>query len=250
MRSPLIKWIALIAVILNMLLALWSWSVRPEVQGSSAASVGASLGQVILLRELAADEQSRLAISLQAERARDRALQNFQEIEIGADPLAQGGCYIYSLPTKERLETFVDRVQALVPSAYLGEQVVQQPGAIMLYIAPQPSFRLAQIELNELRAAGVDGFIIADGDLENGISVGVFNAEANMQQRTAQLEALGYQLERYQYMVDRPVYAANIPALGQASVAPESWAEIRRDFPQLSSQQNSCWEVASTLNFN
>jgi hypothetical protein len=249
MRSSPFKWIFFFAVISNLILALWSWSVRPESQ-ASLAPAGSGLGQVILLRELAADEQSRLALSLQTEQARDRALENFSEIDIGGDPLAEGGCYIYSLPTRERLELFADRMQTLVPTTYIGEQVVQQPGAIMLYIAPQPSFRFAQIELNELRAAGVDGFIIADGAMENGISVGVFNAEQNIQQRMDQLRVLGYQLERYQYMVDRSVYAVNIPALSQAAITPESWAEIRRDFPQLSSQQNSCWKVASTLNFN
>jgi len=249
MHSSPFKWLTLVVVTSNLILALWSWSIRLESQ-TSVASAGSGLGQLILLRELAADEQSRLALSLQTEQARDRALQNFQEIDIDGDSIAEGGCYIYSLPTRERLEMFADRVQALVPTTYIGEEVVQQPGAIMLFIAPQPSFRLAQIELNELRAAGVDGFIIADGEMENGISVGVFNSEQNILQRMSQLGDLGYQLERYQYMVDRSVYAVNIPALSQAAITPESWAEIRRDFPQLSSQQNSCWKVASTLNFN
>lgn len=248
-RNSLIKWIALGGITANLILAFWSWSVRPEALGS-ASSTGSSLGQVILLKELSADEQSRLALSLQTEQARDRALQNFQEIDIAEASLSEGGCHIYTLPNRERLQLFVSRVQALVPGAYVGEELEQQPGATMLYIAPEPSFRLAQIELNELRAAGVDGFIIADGEMENGISVGVFNSETNIQQRTNQLEVLGYEVQRYQYMVDRSVYAVNIPVLSQASIAPETWAEIRRDFPQLSSRQNSCWKVASTLNFN
>lgn len=249
MPSSPLKWIALLILTANLLLAFWGWSVNNAPPARTAAA-GSGLGQVILLRELAPEEQDRLALSLESERALDRAMQNFQEIQLGDGLLSEGGCHIYTLPTRERLQMFVDRVKSIVPSAYIGEEVTQQPGAVMLYIAPQPSFRLAQIELNELRAAGVDGFIIADGDMENGISVGVFNAEQNIQQRTAQLGALGYELERYQYMVDRPLYAVNVPVLGQASIAPESWAEIRRDFPQLSSQQNSCWEVASTLNFN
>lgn len=243
------KWIALGIVLVNLLVGLWGWSVRPESR-LSAAPDASSLGQVILLRELAPDEQSRLAVSLQTEQALSRALQNFEEIDLGGTPLLDGGCYIYRLPSNERLQVFMARVRSLGTNAYIGEETTQQPGAVMLYISPYPSFRLAQIELNELNAAGVDGFIIADGDMENGISVGVFNSEENIQQRNSELGALGYELQRYQYMVDRSVYAVNIPVLSQARIDPQSWVEIQRDFPQLTSQQNSCWEVASTLNFN
>jgi SPOR domain len=243
------KWIVAAAILANVTLGLWAWSTRASSHRTVEQS-SSSLSRIILLGELTAAEQDRLQVTLASERARDRALQNFREIEVQAKPLPEGTCYIYSFQDRNQLQVFQQRVKSLASAAYIGERVDQTLGAVMLYIAPFPSFRQAQIELNELRVAGVDGFIIPDGDMANGISVGVFNSEENIRQRTDQLRSLGYALQRYQYTVDRVTYAVNVPVLSQLQIDDQLWSEILRDFPQMTSRQNSCWKVASTLNFN
>ncbi len=245
------KWrIAALALLcVNLGFGAWAWSTRPESRAGRDYQVNA-MNRLILLDELAQEERDRLRQGLAAEAQRERAMRNLQEVAVEAEGLDQGGCYLYSLPNRDQLLALQRRIAAYAPTAYMGELIEQRPGAVMLYIAPLQSYRLAELELNELRAAGVDGFIIPDGAMANGISVGVFNSEQNVQQRTQQLRSLGYNLQSYQYTVDRASYSVNLPVLSRMQISDEVWAEIEADFPQISTSQNSCWKVASTSNFN
>lgn len=139
------------------------------------------------------------------------------------------------------LPAIAERLRSVDMNPTLSEEVTSTPGPLMVYIEPFASAREAALELNVLRRENIESFIIAEGELQNGISVGVFSTEQNALARSVQLEAFGYQTDLYQYMVEESEYSINLPLSESLVLSPDYWLELQSDFPSLSRVQNSCF---------
>ena len=124
---------------------------------------------------------------------------------------------------------------------YFVEEVSSSPGPLMVYIQPFDSAREAALELNVLRREDIESFIIPEGELQNGISVGVFSTEQNALTRSAELGELGYQTDVYQYQLEESYYSINLPLIESSVLSVEYWRELESDFPSISRVQNSCF---------
>jgi hypothetical protein len=162
------------------------------------------------------------------------------EPEIELDPALEGLCEAIRADDEE-LSDIIERLEAVDMDPYLVEEVVESPGPIMVYIEPFASYREAALELNVLRRENIESFIIADGELENGISVGVFSTAQNALTRETQIEALGYQTGEYQYTVEQARYVLHLPLQESVSLAPDYWRELESDFPSMTREENSCF---------
>jgi hypothetical protein len=248
----MLKWVVLLLVFLNLAIAFWGWNNQPDSRKPVIAEIG-NVESIQLLEELSPSDQARLEKPTEEEvaQAQAEALPSpLQPLAIEVQRKADLMCRVFSIDDRAMVVAVFDRIKSWEVDAYVGEQSVQTPGAVMVYVPPFGSFRAAQIEIGNIRAQGIDGFIIPDGELANGISAGVFNSEENIAQRRQQLRELGYQTAVYQYIVDRLVFGVNIPLSAYREVAENRVSELSEDFPQLTSVQNSCWKVASTSNFN
>ena len=160
-----------------------------------------------------------------------------------------GQCELLAAFDDSQLESIMERLHSVDLDPWVAYQVTQTFGPLMVYVTPFNTSREAAVELTVLRREGIDSFIIADGDLQNGISVGVFSSEQNAMTRLVQLEALGYSADTYQYVVEDSEPVINIPAAQASILADEFWVQLLADFPQVNHSQNSCFEVASQGNF-
>jgi hypothetical protein len=61
-----------------------------------------------------------------------------------------------------------------------------------VYLNPEPTREAALRRLKELHSKKIDSFIIPEGELRNGVSVGIFDKEFNAEKRKAELVAYGY----------------------------------------------------------
>ncbi len=156
------------------------------------------------------------------------------------DPALEGICDIFRADEPE-LSRLSERLKAAGLNPDLVEEVVETPGPVMVYILPFDSAREAALELNVLRRENIESFIIADGELQNGISVGVFSAGQNAMARAAQIQALGYQTGEYQYSVEQSQYALYLPSRELVTLAEDYWHELQTDFPSMTREQNSCF---------
>jgi hypothetical protein len=156
------------------------------------------------------------------------------------DPALEGLCEIFRLP-EEQVSSLLERLRSVDLNPILEEEVVGKPGPIMVYVPPFVSAREATLELNVLRREDIESFIIPEGDLQNGISVGVFGTEQNALARSIQLENLGYQTGQYQYVVEETQYSVNLPLSESSLMASNYWVELELDFPLLTREQNSCF---------
>ena len=162
------------------------------------------------------------------------------DIEVLVDPALEGLCEILRAEDEE-LVGIVERLEAVDMNPYLVEEGIESPGPIMVYIQPFASYREASLELNVLRRENIESFIIAEGELQNGISVGVFGTSQNALARANQIQALGYQTGEYQYTVEQTQYVAHLPLQESVSLAVNYWRELESDFPSLIREQNSCF---------
>lgn len=162
------------------------------------------------------------------------------EPEPEIDPALEGLCEILRAD-QNQLSRIVERLEAVDMNPYIVEEVVESPGPIMVYIQPFDSYREASLEINVLRRENVESFIIADGELQNGISVGVFGTQENALTRANQMQALGYQTGEYQYTVENSEYLAHLPLQESINLSANYWLELESDFPSLNREQNSCF---------
>ena len=85
-----------------------------------------------------------------------------------------------------------DRLRALSVAADIVEVPVTLRTDYWVHMGPYPSRERAMVALRELQQKGVDSFLIADGELENGISLGLFRQKASADALLKQRRAQGY----------------------------------------------------------
>lgn len=170
----------------------------------------------------------------------ETAAEILAEPEQAFDPELEGQCEILRAEDEE-LSGIIERLEAVDMNPYVVEESVSSPGPIMVYILPFSSFREASLELNVLRREDVESFILPEGELQNGISVGVFSTEQNAQARADQMQALGYQTGEYQYTVEQSQYLVHLPLQESVTLAVNYWRELASDFPSMIRVQNSCF---------
>lgn len=86
-----------------------------------------------------------------------------------------------------------DRLLALGVSAEIAEIPVTVRTDYWVHMGPYPSRERAMAVLRELQQKGVDSFLIGDGELANGISLGLFRQKASAEALLATRKAQGHQ---------------------------------------------------------
>lgn len=142
-------------------------------------------------------------------------------------------------------EYFVEHLSALEVSAEV--QRVEVPGSPSFWVhqQPQSSRKAALRKLHELQAKNIDSYVIPKGDLENGISFGLYNKLESANRRLNGIHAKGYQAEVRR--VDRTFEEVWVSlAVGEAEkVGQELWFELMNREDGLEKRQNFCPDVAS-----
>jgi|GEM_PF-3305616 len=152
--------------------------------------------------------------------------------------------------SESRARELGDRVGALGFSVEFLTETIETPGSIMVYMGPFASAQQARRDLQVIQASGLDSFVVADGELANAISLGVFRANENARAQQDRIERLGYQSEIYQYMVEDDRYFVNFSGRAMGTITNDYWANIASEYKGISIEQKACNEVASSGNFH
>ena len=254
------KWLALILIIANVAAF---FLFRADEGQAALVDLPRTVGsaRLILIDELNFTERNALRIDAVREQVPVINTPVVDEFNLLRQPLAQveegdealddgtenpdiaaleGQCEIIEAQ-EQSLPAIVDRLKSVGMNPYFVEEVSSSPGPLMVYIQPFDSAREAALELNVLRREDIESFIIPEGELQNGISVGVFSTEQNALTRSAELGELGYQTDVYQYQLEESYYSINLPLIESSVLSVEYWRELESDFPSISRVQNSCF---------
>lgn len=114
-----------------------------------------------------------------------------------------------------------------------------------VYLKPEPTRELAIVKLKELQEKKVDSFIIPDGDIANGISLGVFDNKENAERYRQLIVEQGYD---GQVRANPRKYLENWVVIypedaGRFSV--ELYEQLRNENNKLDLRKDNCSKVAS-----
>jgi len=227
------RWLFLFLLVLNLLcLLLWG---RQEPLPSTATAVvqtaQAGDGGIRLLSELPAGQlKPRGAAQEQARTTENSALCHFVgglEHEYEANALRQ------------RLANLDIRAQV---------QAVDLPAALdyWMYLSPLPSAQAAAQQMAELQAQGIDGQLIAHGDLSNGISLGLFASPEQAERLKQRLRGAGFQPQLLQLSREQRSYWLRLLS-EEKPLDAGTLKTLTLDFSGLQQRTAPCSKLASAL---
>ncbi len=153
--------------------------------------------------------------------------------------------FVGPFPKLLRAEYFIEHLSAL---DVLGEvEVLAVPGepSFWVYQNPEASRKAALRKLHELQAEGVDSYVIPKGDLENGISFGLFNQRKGAEDRLKNVTSMGYEAKIRRVERTFEEIWVILPAAEAAKIGQELWLELLNREYGLERRQNICSGVAS-----
>lgn len=246
----MIRLVVALFIVVNVIVALLFMGEGNSVDGNNATgSLPADSGdQLILLSEI---DSTELAAVEQSPPEPEPELFDVSE-PVQPEPVVEMQMCVLSGPfaSEARARELGDRIGALGVEVDFLTETTEEPGSIMVYTGPFASAQQAQRELRVLQSSGVDSFVVADGELEDAISLGVFRTRENARTQQDRIEQLGYQTQVYQYMVENDQYYVNFSGRVLAAITSDYWANIANEYKDISIEQKACNEVASSGNFH
>lgn len=95
-----------------------------------------------------------------------------------------------------------------------------------VHIPPLATRQEAVSLLQELQRRGIDSFLITEGELAQGISLGIFASQGSAQGLAARRRAQGYEAEVYELLRRKPEYWVALPAEAMEQLGDEALASL------------------------
>lgn len=153
--------------------------------------------------------------------------------------------YLGGFPEEERARLLTQRLLSLDVQAVVHAVDAAAGVDYWVYLPPLASRQASLWQLRELQARKIDSYIITEGDLSNGISLGIFQRKDSADSVVDRLKAAGYdalirELERSQHD-----YWVQIAPDSSRLVDDSLVRQLAPDFPELQKQIMPCKSVAS-----
>ncbi|HGO9521358.1 SPOR domain-containing protein [Pseudomonas aeruginosa] len=114
-----------------------------------------------------------------------------------------------------------------------------------VYLPPLASREAALRQLKELQARNIDSYLIGEGVLANGISLGMFSARDSAESAQARLKTAGYEAELKELPRGQRDFWVRVAPGSRRLVDEQLLQELARDFKGLQHQIMLCKGVAS-----
>lgn len=109
-----------------------------------------------------------------------------------------------------------------------------------VYLEPYPTFQDAKNQLAELNLKGVDSFIFTEGDIKNGLSLGVYSKRDNAASIFKKIEELGYTPRILESFQEMNAYYLLLSIEGSSFFNPGILETLQLRYPNLESQNSDC----------
>jgi hypothetical protein len=109
-----------------------------------------------------------------------------------------------------------------------------------VYLPPFGSRDAALRQFRELQARGLDSYLITQGDLTNGVSLGIFSGQDSAVSLLERIRAMGYGAEMRELIRERRDYWVYVPPQGLGLIGDTLLGQLAQDFPGLRQQMLPC----------
>ncbi|WP_448679031.1 SPOR domain-containing protein [Pseudomonas nicosulfuronedens] len=154
--------------------------------------------------------------------------------------------YLGSFPAEDRARQLMQRLLSLDVQASV--QTVDAAAGVdyWVYLPPLASRQASLWQLRELQARKIDSYIITEGDLTDGISLGIFQRKDSADSIVERLKAAGYDALVRELARSQHDYWVQVAAESGRLVDESLVRQLASDFPDLQKQTMPCKSVAST----
>jgi hypothetical protein len=137
------------------------------------------------------------------------------------------------------------RVLSLGAQGDIREESVASDTDFWLYLPPLASREASLRQLRELQARQIEGYLIGEGDLANGISLGMFARESVAQAARDKIRAAGYEPALRELPRARTSYWVRIRPDERRLIGPQVLEQLSKDFSGLQHRLEACESLAS-----
>lgn len=137
-------------------------------------------------------------------------------------------------------ETFQRRLIGLDIQAEIQELDTQPALDYWVYLPPLGSREASLRQLKELQARQIDSYIIADGDLANGISLGIFTRPESAAGVVSRLVGAGYAPAMRELQRAQKSYWVRVGAAGARLIDDQVLSILALDFSGLKHEPSAC----------
>ncbi len=226
-----VKGVLIVLVIVNLALLVWGVFGGDKVEATKSLPVKQSGGEkLVLLRELAEEEVV--------------SLQGISALAGGQDPSEDLCIFIGQFKVQEKSEAVVERLAAWDIQSSAEDVEVPVGKGYWVYLAPEVSRPVAMRKLKELQSRGLDSYVIPRGNLEHGISFGVFSSEQRAQALQERVLEEGYQALLAEIERTEKQRWVVIPAEVAAFVNDMVWEKVKEIEANIEREKRYCLGVA------
>nr|WP_298147469.1 SPOR domain-containing protein [uncultured Pseudomonas sp.] len=220
------RWMFLLFVVLNLFYYVWHQQQAPlrvnEIEAVSAPAAGQ--GEIRLLSESQAPARRPVA-----------------------DPSAREAVCLFLGSFDQQSEAAVVEQRLLSLDIRSSVQSVDAVGGVdyWVYLAPLGSRQASLRQLRELQARKIDSYIITEGDLANGISLGIFPRSDSAESVMQRLRGAGYEPEMRELPRAQRSYWVRIAPESRRLADDFLLQRLATDFNGLQHQLMPCEGIAS-----
>ncbi|WEJ72865.1 MULTISPECIES: SPOR domain-containing protein [unclassified Pseudomonas] len=153
--------------------------------------------------------------------------------------------FLGSFPAEERARLLAQRLISLDVQASV--QTVDAAAGMdyWVYLPPLASRQASLWQLRELQARKIDSYIITEGDLADGISLGIFQRKDSADSIVERLKSAGYDALIRELARSQHDYWVQVAPDSSRLVDDSLVRQLAPDFPELQKQTMPCKSVAS-----
>lgn len=231
------RWIFYSLIVLNLILLIWRYAIGLPVaflpqQGLPAvdSSAQTSVDSLVLSREsLLVSSADKLSESV-PHRKLCRTVGPYDSRSMAKD--------------------LINRLAALDARAHLHTLELKAGASHWVFLPPELSRQAARRRLAELQGRGLDSYIIPKGELENGISLGVFSRLdlALSRQKALAKKGLTVKVQSIERLYQELWVMLDYGE--EQKLDEKTWKSLLGENISLQEQQNSCLDVASRQNIH
>ncbi len=140
---------------------------------------------------------------------------------------------------------FVERLAVFDIQSKVKHLLVSNTVGYWLHLPPLGSRKELLQRLGDLQRQGVDSYIIPDGELENGISLGMFSESDRAKALQSKVAELGHQTEILEVPREKREIWVFLQQRESTKINQTQWSELISGKDLLQKQQNLCSDVAS-----
>lgn len=160
---------------------------------------------------------------------------------------AAGGVCVRAgpLPDETDADAVVQRARSLgIEARPAAVELASGPPDLQVHLPPLPSAEQASRAVREFAALDIEAYVIPDGDLAGGVSLGTFTDAAEAEGRRGEVASLGYPVRVVEIPRMRRVWDVRLRGRDDESLD-AFLLGLRRDWPELGGDRIACEAVGA-----